>query len=378
MRRILLVVVLLGVSALSATAMASGSGNYRDKFESIGWGGSDGSLDWTGPWTEISDDGDAKKGNVRVVSSGNCQSGNCIRMSGLLAGIGARRSADTGAIEDLRLRYDVRNVVTLLPLGLTELEVEVGSGGEWTQVVATHNLGANFSDGYSFELSDELGADDFQIRFRVIGAAMTSQVFIDNIEIDGDLPEETTTTTTSTSTTTTTPGTTTTTTHATTTTTSAPITTTTRPSSTTTDGSETPGTTSPASSTSTSGPASSSTTTTTTPRSDRSGIPAGFPTPSTSTTISTSEDGTGAAETPASPDRSGIRAAARGLQAGFQADLFGEVRTVSSLNRADFRADYNMAVEVIRSSWAWMVLLGLVVAWAMVSGLDRRRGEVGV
>jgi hypothetical protein len=54
------------------------------------------------------------------------------------------------------------------------------------------------------------------------------------------------------------------------------------------------------------------------------------------------------------------------------------VRTVSSLNRADFRADYNMAVEVIRSSWAWMVLLGLVVAWAMVSGLDRRRGEVGV
>jgi hypothetical protein len=49
------------------------------------------------------------------------------------------------------------------------------------------------------------------------------------------------------------------------------------------------------------------------------------------------------------------------------------VRTVSSLNGVDLRADYNMAVEVIRASWAWMVLLGLVVAWALISGLDRRR-----
>jgi hypothetical protein len=32
-----------------------------------------------------------------------------------------------------------------------------------------------------------------------------------------------------------------------------------------------------------------------------------------------------------------------------------------------------MAVEVIESSWAWIVLLGLVIAYSIISGLDRRR-----
>jgi len=48
---------------------------------------------------------------------------------------------------------------------------------------------------------------------------------------------------------------------------------------------------------------------------------------------------------------------------------------VSSLSGVDFRADYNMAVEVIEASWGWMVLLGLVVAYSIISGLDRRREE---
>jgi hypothetical protein len=75
-------------------------------------------------------------------------------------------------------------------------------------------------------------------------------------------------------------------------------------------------------------------------------------------------------------ERSGIRATARGLQAGFQADLFGEVRSVAALGGVDFRADYNMAVEVIRATWAWVVLLGLLVAYSIISGLDRRRGDL--
>jgi hypothetical protein len=46
------------------------------------------------------------------------------------------------------------------------------------------------------------------------------------------------------------------------------------------------------------------------------------------------------------------------------------------LGGVDFQADYNMAVEVIRASWAWMVLLGLLVAYSIISGLDRRRGDL--
>jgi hypothetical protein len=39
----------------------------------------------------------------------------------------------------------------------------------------------------------------------------------------------------------------------------------------------------------------------------------------------------------------------------------------------DFQADYNMAVEIIEASWGWIVLLSLVVAFSILSGLDRRR-----
>jgi hypothetical protein len=45
---------------------------------------------------------------------------------------------------------------------------------------------------------------------------------------------------------------------------------------------------------------------------------------------------------------------------------------VSALNRVDFQADYNMAVEIIEASWGWMILLGLLVAHSIISGLDRR------
>jgi hypothetical protein len=39
----------------------------------------------------------------------------------------------------------------------------------------------------------------------------------------------------------------------------------------------------------------------------------------------------------------------------------------------DLQADYNMAVEIIEASWGWIALLGLVVAYSILSGLDRRR-----
>jgi hypothetical protein len=76
------------------------------------------------------------------------------------------------------------------------------------------------------------------------------------------------------------------------------------------------------------------------------------------------------------PERSGLRAAARGLQANFEGDLYGEVRAVSSLTAVEVRAEYNMAVEVIRASWGWIVLLALIVGYSIISGLDRNRGAI--
>jgi len=49
---------------------------------------------------------------------------------------------------------------------------------------------------------------------------------------------------------------------------------------------------------------------------------------------------------------------------------------VSSLTAVDVRAEYNMAVEVIRASWGWIVLLALLVGYSIISGLDRNRGAI--
>jgi hypothetical protein len=73
-----------------------------------------------------------------------------------------------------------------------------------------------------------------------------------------------------------------------------------------------------------------------------------------------------------------LRLAARGLQANFQGDVYGEVRAVTHLNGVDFRADYNMAVEIIEASWGWIVVLALVVSYSILSGLDRRRRRADI
>lgn len=371
MRRLIVVGLVAVVLSLSVTASATSSEHYKDRFSSIGWGGSDGSLQWSGPWSELNDDGDEKKGSVRVVSSGHCANGNCMRIAGILSGTGARRTAPTGDLEDLSLRYDLKNLRTLPLLDLTSLVVEVRGDGEWVRI-AEHDLGEGFSGQYTHDALDEFRSESFQVRFLVSGAAMTSEVYIDNVEVRGVPDEELSTTTTTTA------GDTTTTTTPVTTTTTTPVTTTT---TTTEPQAKTKTAEQPAASSS-----SSTTTSTTIATGGRDDGATSNSPPSTTiaSTTTTTRDATASSSATSvsagadggSSGGSGIRAAARGLQASFRSDLFGDVRAVDSLGGVDLQADYAIAVEVIRSSWAWMVLLGLVTAWAMVSGLDRRRAHL--
>jgi hypothetical protein len=384
MRRLTAVVVAIALMGLAVTASAHETGHYKDKFTSISWHGSDGSLPWPGPWSEIGDDGDEKKGNVRVVSSGNC-SGNCMRISALttlLGSIGAVRSADTSFLEGITLSFDVRSTSSLLA---STLDVQVNGGGGWVGV-AQYNLAPGINEHASIDVSD-FSSENFRVRFLFSGLLLSSEVYIDTVEILGTYVESTTTTTTTVPQTTTTTASTTTTTQPSTTTTSGPAGTT----STTT-----PGSGSPAPTTTTTQPGEGKSTSTTVPG-DTDGSTTSTTPDSTTTTIigggpcgpgqgggpdGGDPDGSGLGDggtegdgvtNAFAPGGSGIRAAARGLQANFQGDLYGDVRSVSALNGIDFQADFNMAVEVIEASWAWIVLLGLVIAYSIVSGLDRRR-----
>ncbi len=371
-------VLVLGVM-VPAVATTS-TVNIKDKFTSIGWGGSDGSRHWSRSWEENGDDGDDKEGNVRVVSSGNCASGNCMWISSplttLLSGpIGATRRADTSDLEDLELCFDIKSVGALLN---STLQVDVRAEDGWV-TVKTYQLSSPVNEHPTIDIGD-FRSEDFRVRFRLSAPLLgATEVFIDNIEITGNIEDTSTTSTTQP--------------PATTSTTQPPTTSTTRPAATTT-------TIKPAATTTTSEPRTptsdgdSTTTTTVTVTSTEPGTvtTSDQGESSTTTTIALvgSDDsggggpggggpgdgGRGDGGDPGSaiaPPGSGIRAAARGLQASFQGDLYGDVRTVSALGGVDLQADYNMAVEVIRASWAWMALLALVIAWALVTGLDRRR-----
>lgn len=372
MRRLTAIVLAIVLMGLALTASATGTDNYKDKFTSISWSGSDGSLHWSGPWSEIGDDGDEKKGNVRVVSSGTCASGNCMRMGALttlLGSIGAVRTADTSDLEGASLSFDIRSTSSFLA---STLDVQVNGGGGWV-TVAQYNLAPGITEHPTIDVSG-FNSENFQVRFLFSGLLLSSEVFIDNVEILGTIIEPTTTTTTTVPQTTTTSPTTTTTQAPSTTTTTGPETTTTVPGG----GS--------GSTTSTTKPGNGSSTTTTIPRGPDGSTTSTTPgSDATTTTLPGSSgpgsggggpdggDSDGGSDEGFGPGGSGIRAAARGLQANFQGDLYGEVRSLSSLNGIDFQADYSMAVEVIEASWAWMVLLGLVVSYSIISGLDKRR-----
>ena len=386
MRCLTAALVAIALMGLAGTASADETEEYKDKFTSISWHGSDGSLPWPGPWSEIGDDGDEKKGNVRVVSSGNC-SGTCMRMSALttlLGPIGAVRSADTSLFEEATLSFDVRSTSSLLA---STLEVQVNGGGGWVDV-AEYQLSSGINQHASIDVSD-FSSENFRVRFRFSGLLLSSEVFVDTIEILGTFVESTTTTTTTLPPTTTTTAPTTTTQPTTTTTAASTTTTTSRPDATTST--TIPGSSSPAPTT-TIEPGNDMSTTTTVPGGGDGSTTSTAPDSLTTTTViagvpggpgqgggpdggGPDDEGTGGDGSiqAFAPGGSGIRAAARGLQANFQGDIYGEVRSVSALNGIDFQADFNLAVEVIEASWAWIVLLGLVIAYSIISGLDRRR-----
>jgi len=203
MRRSAAIVAVLGLMSLAVTASATaGTEHIKDKFESISWAGDDGSLPWSGPWSEIGDDGDEKKGNVRVVSSGNCASGMCIQLSALttlLGQIGAVRAADTSVLEETSLSFDLETTASLLG---SEIEVQANGGGGWV-TVAEYQWNSPLTDSPDIDVS-EFGSTDFQVQFRFFGPLLGGGAYIDNVEISGTLIEESTTSSTTTSTTTTT------------------------------------------------------------------------------------------------------------------------------------------------------------------------------
>jgi hypothetical protein len=332
MRRTLVAsLVLAALIAFAPAALAeSGHGEYRDEFKNPTYSGNDGSLTWDGPWAEIGEDDGPDTGWVHVMDEPPLCAGNkCLHIysTGInLNSLGAVRYADTSVFEQASLSYYLDGEVLLNATVSTQVTTN-GSG--WQTIDTNTILALGDSSGErTVSIDDHLSAG-FGVRF-VVSGVLDGEVYIDNVEIEGDLVVDppTTTTTTEPSTTTTGPA-----------TTTNPTTPETRPST-----------------TSTIAPS------TTTTRLD-TGVLAPPDGPTTSTTLAGSPALAG----------SGLRVGESGVQADFGSDMFGGDLMAPEV--LGLSIDYRTAVEVIGAHWVWLLVLMLVITGALVGGVDRKRGK---
>ena len=370
MRR--LVMCLVGAASMLAApaAQATQYEDYRDTFASGDYSGNDGSLDFSGSWTELADPGGGghSSGWVRVGSDG-CSSDGCLHIDGdglVLQTFGIRRSADLSLFEVAELCYDLE----IDPRGptTTELHVQVRIGGTW-HTIAEHNLATSTDTSVMIPISDYLTAG-FQLRFIVpdvldggllgLDLLYTGDATVDNVTVRGIVASGGSTTST---TSTTSPK---------TTTTSAP------PGQPTTTTS--PNGSSPTTSAGPPGPSS-------TVGSGGQGAPLpGETTPlpgetttteanTTTTTANSTSTMSGVGGGPSGPSSgSGLREASVGLLADYQPGMIGDLdlHDVEVLG-VDLAVDFSMVVELFETAKVWIAILVLVVTAAIVSGMDRRR-----
>jgi hypothetical protein len=331
--------------------------SYADEFKSISYSRDDGTLDWASDWTEVNDDGTVSGGDVHVANDSYCADDPCLNLYASilqLQPIAAQRCADTSVFANVEISFDMRRRFPLVLGPTLRVKVSTNGGGSWT-TIATYPLNVNDGSVQHKVITGDWISEEFMLRFEGSGL-LNGEVFIDNVVVTGE-PAETGTTTTSSTTTTTKP---------TTTTTSDATTTTTRPTTTTTGGGTT--STSVGSTTSTTVPGVSTTTVPgqTTTTDDRS----------TTTTLAPGGNG-GPPPGPDGPGNHGLRDTGTGIQGNFQASLFGELAPMVAVEPVGALLDYKTAVEVIEASWGWMLLLGGVIAWSVIKGLDRRKVPPG-
>jgi hypothetical protein len=371
MRRALPGLLVLALLAPALTAAATEYEDYRDTFESGGYSGNDGSLEFNGPWAESGDPGGGGAGGGLIHVGPDGCSGECLHIEGtglVLAPYHIERRADLSLFEAAELCYDLE----IDPSGLTttELWVQVRKGSTW-YTVKKHDLADETDTSVMIPISDYL-TEGFKVRFYVPNAldellglnlVFTGSATVDNVTIRGIVEHEETTTTSTTSTSTTS------TTSTSTTSTSAPVktTTTTAGSTPTTTGSRPTTTTTLGEGADISTPGGSAQTTVTT--TDAAGV-------TTTTVGSTSTTVAAGVFAPAAgpPPGSGLREPAVGLIADHRPGSMGSLSTdpVEVLG-IELDVDFSLAVEVFEAARLWIAILVLLITAALVSGMERRR-----
>lgn len=323
---------------------------YKDKFDSVSFSGSNGSLVWKSPWVEFGDESEGPaEGNVRVGSDG-C-SGKCLHLEGELLGTdpyGVYRPADLSMFETVELCFEMQID------GISEavLSVYVTSNGSSWERVRSYPVLTNGGYHHPIVDLDEYRTEGFAVMFKVEGLLGGEVIAIDNIELKGTVVSTTSSSSTSTSSTSST-------------------------SSSTSTSSTT--STSTTSSTTTSTTTARSTSTTTPTTTDDSRAAAASTTSSSTTTIAattTTSSETGAGLPPQPPFDSGLRDTPGGLIADYEPGMMGDMQMAEvEVLGAEITADFSLAHEAFGEVKVWIAVLALFITAAIVSGMDWRRSR---
>jgi len=208
--RLGVVVVLFSTlyGVMSGSAYAGVDESARDEFAAISYGGSDGTIDWTGAWSEIGETDGPTSGVIDVVNSSRCAIANCLRFGGDAADIdghGVWREVDLSAATSAQLTFSYRRE-PMGPTGAIAVAISGDGGGSWSTLTTYDFFGnANQIDA-SFDVSAYSGPNT-RIRFLCEGTGVSAYLYVDDIEITASFldpasptttqpPQPTTTTTT--------------------------------------------------------------------------------------------------------------------------------------------------------------------------------------
>jgi hypothetical protein len=167
----------------TVAATADGPANsalWLDYFDAA-YAGNDGTRNWTGDWQETGESNGPGSGAVRVVASGTCAYGSCLRFdAGLLSSVGLWREANLVGATSAVLRVDTRR-----DGGNWTLQVSGNGGGSWQTLksVAAGTDSSQVRD--SFDVSPYATAN-MRIRFtssQLLGVG-SKDVYVDNVEIE--------------------------------------------------------------------------------------------------------------------------------------------------------------------------------------------------
>jgi hypothetical protein len=371
MRRSAVAFGVVGLMVLSTAAFAVTEwDSYRDGWSSVSYAGSDGSIHWERPWSEIGENDGPAAGAVHVDPDNRCADYKCLHIWGQgqqFSQIGVVRSADLSVFQDAELCYYITRAADEALKGVADADlfIQVSADGATWKTIDSYGLEAVDSEPIhpSKNLNNYL-TETFAVRF-VVSGVLGSEVFIDDIEIKGTTkPSASTTTTTIKPTTTTTIKTSTTSTVKATTTTTQSATTTTEPKPTTTS---TPGDAMPE---------------THRGEFDTNGRDSGAANQTTTTThpeTTTTTESVFAVLPAIPPPGGGIRETGSGIMTDYDSGMFGSVDMgATEVLGVELSPNYQMAVEVIESSWVWMLGLALIITATLLAGLDRRRSHRAV